>query len=182
MQTVFDGTQRPLPSTYCPFCTDSSYRLPVFQAQDTTDVFSLSNLLPAGAITVTVHDGGSPCPSACNSREWHSLPVPKLSIHPEDTLFRQLAFLTQHLFLRATCKFGTSGRIIFIRLYLIPNDLPHVCGRLHNRTQTVVKEAQRHMHNIVPLIEQNDGLWDGDEACLNAPQKHFFPSHIVRGV
>ncbi|KAF8447641.1 P-loop containing nucleoside triphosphate hydrolase protein [Boletus edulis BED1] len=101
-----------------------------------------------------------------------------LSTHPADTLFRELAFLTEHLFLRATCTIGASGRTIFIRLYLIPNDLPNVHGRLHRRSETVVKEAQRHMHNIVPLIERNHGLWDADEACLDAPHEYFLPSHI----
>lgn len=173
-----DGPQRPV-STYCPFCTES-YRLSVVEVQDTADAFSLSNLLPAGTITVAVHARSpSGCPSAHNKREWHSLPTRKLSTHPEDALFRQLAFLGQHLFLRATCKFGATGRIIFIRLYLIPNDLPNVYGRLHHRPDAVVREAQRYLHNIVPLIEQNGGLWDADDACLNALQKHFLPSHIV---
>ncbi|KAF8559866.1 hypothetical protein OG21DRAFT_1402064 [Imleria badia] len=172
-----DGAQRPLPSTYCPFCA-SKHRLPVVQERATADAFSLSNLLPAGTITVTVHDDESPCPSASSSRDWHALPIRSLSTHPVDTLFRELAFLTQHHFLRATCRLGISGRIIFIRVYLIPNDLPNVHGKLHRRPKTVVKKAQRHMHNIVPLIERNDGLWDADEASLNVSQEHFLPSHI----
>lgn len=177
MQTR-DGTQRLLTSTYCPFCTDR-YRLPVVQAQDTTDAFSLSNLLPAGTITVAVHDGEPPCRSGFNNRDWHSLPMRKLSTHPADTLFRELAFLAEHRFLRATSRLGASGHIIFIRLYLIPNDLPNVRGRLRCRSKTVVHKGQRYMHRIVPLIEQTDGLWDADEACLDAPQKHFLPSRIV---
>jgi hypothetical protein len=178
-----DGARRPLLSTYCPFCADR-YRLPVVQERDTADAFSLSNLLPAGTITVTVHNGASPCPSASNYRDWDSLTVRGLSTHPVDSLFRELAFLTEHLFLRATCRLGTSGRMIFIRVYLIPHDLPNVHGRLHRRSEikTVVKKAQRHMHNIVPLIERNYGLWNADEACLNAPQEHFLPSHLVCGI
>lgn len=168
--------QRPLSSPYCPLCADGHRLLVV---QDATDAFSLRNLLPAGTIAIAVHDGESPCPNASNNREWHSLPLRKLTTHPEDTLFRQLAFLTQHLFLRATCRLGASGRIIFIRIYFIPVDLPNVCGRLRRRSDAVVKEARRHMHNVVPLIEQGRGLWDADELCLNAPQKHFLPSHIV---
>lgn len=174
------GAQRPLPSTYCPFCA-SKHRLPVVQEGDTADAFSLSNLLPVGTITVTVHDEELPCPSVSNNRDWHALPIRSLSTHPVDTLFRELAFLSQHLFLRATCRLGASGRIIFIRVYLIPNDLPNVHGKLHRRPETVVKEAQRHMHNIVPLIERNGGLWSADEDSLNAPQEHFLPSHIVCG-
>ena len=176
-----DGARRPLLSTYCPFCADR-HRLPVVQERDTADAFSLSNLLPAGTITVTVHSGASPCPSASNYRDWHSLPVRRLSTRPVDTLFRELAFLTEHLFLRAICRLGASGRIIFIRIYLIPNDLPNVHGRLHRRPDTVVDKAQLHMRNIVPLIERNDGLWNADEACLNAPQEHFLPSHVVCGI
>ncbi|KAG6376418.1 hypothetical protein JVT61DRAFT_2405 [Boletus reticuloceps] len=130
-----DGAQRPLPSTYCPFCT-GKYRLPVVQERDSTDPFSLSNLLPAGTITVTVHDGESPCPSTSHNHNWHSLPIRSLSTHPADTLFRELAFLTEHLYLRATCTIGASGRTIFIRVYLIPNDLPNVHGRLHRRSET----------------------------------------------
>ncbi|KAG9318758.1 P-loop containing nucleoside triphosphate hydrolase protein [Chiua virens] len=169
--------QRPLSSTYCPFCTEKC-RLSVVQT-DGTDPFSLNNLFPAGTITVTVHDGESPCPtSTYNSGTWYSIPVRTLSTHPEDTLFRELFFLTEHLFLRATCRLGASGRIILIRVYLIPNDLPNVRGRLHCRPETVVKEARRHLYNIVPLIEQNKDLWDADEAGLNSPQKHFLPSHI----
>lgn len=176
-----DGTQRPLASTYCPFCIDRLYRLPVVPARDTADAFSLANLLPAGTITVAVHDGESPCLSASNNRDWHSLPVRNLSTHPVDTLFRELAFLTEHLFLRATCRLGASGHIIFIRLYLIPNDLPNVHGRLRRRPEAVVREGQRYMQSIVPLIEQNNGLWDADETSLNAPQKYFLSSHVVCG-
>lgn len=177
MQSPHDGAQRTLPSTYCPFCADKL--IPVVQERDTADPFSLSNLLPAGTITVTVHDGESSCPSASNNCVWHSLPVRSLSTHPVDTLFGELAFLTKHQFLRATCRLGSSARTLFVRIYLIPNDLPNVCGRLHRRPDTVVKEAQRYMHNIVPLIERNHGLWDADEACLNALQEHFLPCHIV---
>lgn len=174
-------TRGTLPSTYCPFCTDR-YRLSVVPARDTADAFSLTNLLPAGTISIAVHDGESPCPSTSTSRtNWHSIPVPNLSTQPVDTLFRELAFLIEHLFLRATCRLGASGHVIFIRLYLIPNDLPNVHGRLHRRPETVVKEGRRHMHSIIPLIEQNDGLWDADEACLNAPRKHFLSSHVVCG-
>lgn len=170
---------RTLPSTYCPFCADRQRLLPVVQERDTANPFSLSNLLPAGTITVTVHDGGSSCPSASNNCVWHSLPVQSLSTHPVDTLFRELAFLTRHQFLRATCRLGSSARTLFIRVYLIPNDLPNVCGRLHQRPKPVLKEAERYMHNIVPLIERNHGLWDADEASLNAPHEHFLPCHIV---
>lgn len=178
-----DGIRRPLPSAYCPFCADKR-RLPVVRERDTADAFSLSNLLPAGTITVAVHDGESPCPSASNDfRDWHSLPIRSLSTHLVDTLFRELAFLAEHLFLRATCRLGSSGRIIFIRIYLIPNDLPNVYGQLYRRRETVVKEAQRYLRTIVPLIEQNNDSWDANEACLNAPaEKFLLPSHIVRRV
>ena len=176
-----DGAQRPLPSTYCPFCADRN-RPPIVHEPDSADPFSLSNLLPAGTITVTVHGGQSPCPRASKNHDWHSLPVRRLSTHPVDTLFRELSFLTEHLFLRATCRLGASGRIIFIRVYLIPNDLPNVHGQLHRRSEIVVKEARRYMCSIVPLIERNAGLWDADEVCLSAPAEHFLASCIVRGV
>lgn len=175
---MHEGAQHLLPATYCLFCTDSNEQ-PVAQVQDFAGAFSLNNLLPAGTITVTVHDGESPCPGARDSHEWHSLPVQKLTTHAEDTLFRQLAFLTQHLFLRATCRLGASGRVVFIRVYLIPDDLPNVCGQLHNRPGAVVKKAHRYMHGIVPLIEQHGGLWDADETSLDDPREHFFPSCIV---
>ncbi|KAG8217792.1 hypothetical protein J3R82DRAFT_5955 [Butyriboletus roseoflavus] len=177
MQT-HDGTQRPLPSTYCPFCIDN-HKLLVVEARATPDAFSLSNLIPAGTLTIAVHDGESPCPSASNSSsDWYSIPVRNLSTHPADTLFRELEFLAKHLFLRATCRPGASGYTVFVRVYLIPNDLPNVHERLRCRPETVVKEGRRYMQSIIPLIEQNDALWDADEAHLNAPQKQFLPSDV----
>lgn len=177
MQT-HDGTQRSLPSTYCPFCIDS-HKLPLVQTQDTADAFSLSNLIPAGTLSIPVHNGESPCPSGSSSHDWYSIPARNLSTHAADSLFRELSFLIEHLFLRATCRLGATGYTVFIRVYLIPNDLPNVHGKLHSLPKTVVNEGLRCMQVIIPLIEQNDTLWDAGEACLNAPPKQFLPSCAV---
>ncbi|KAF8844559.1 hypothetical protein BDN67DRAFT_1000237 [Paxillus ammoniavirescens] len=162
---------------HCPFSTASSFPVNLDQEPNASDPFALSNLLAAGTLTVTVD---VPCTGRATSRSdaWHFLPARDLANRTEDALFRALAFLTDHLFLRATCRLGTSGRILFIRVYLIPYDLENVRGQLHFRHETVVREARHHLHGILPLIVQSTALWDADETSFTAQPKFFLSMDI----
>jgi hypothetical protein len=166
-----------------PFSTASSFSVKLDQEQptaDASDPFALSNLLAAGTLTVAVNDVPCTGPGTSRSDAWHFLPARDLANRTEDAIFRGLAFLTDHLFLRATCRLGASGRTLFIRVYLIPYDLENVRGQLHFRHETVVTEARRHLHGILPLIVQSTTLWDADEASFAAQPTFFLSMDIVR--
>ncbi|KAF9227568.1 hypothetical protein BS17DRAFT_693859 [Gyrodon lividus] len=173
---VLEETPRTLLSSHCPFCTTSSLQVNLNQEQppaNSSDPLALSKLLPAGTLNVTVHDGQLPCTGTSGSDAWHSIPARDLPSHPEDALFRGLAFLTDHLFLRTTCRLGANRCTLFIRVYLVPDDLPNTHDRLHFRHERVVKEARRHLHGILPLIEQATALWNADEISSTAQPKFF---------
>ncbi|KAF9246232.1 P-loop containing nucleoside triphosphate hydrolase protein [Melanogaster broomeanus] len=173
---ALDSAPRTLVSSHCPFCSANGFHVDQETTASESDPFALGCLLAAGTLTVTIHDGQVPCTSGSDT--WHPLPTRDLSCRPEDSLFRGLDFLTVNLFLRATCRLGASGRTVIIRVYLIPYDLPNVRGRLHSRHETVVKEARRHLHGILPLIEQSPALWDADETPLAATPKFFLSRDI----
>ncbi|KIJ69192.1 hypothetical protein HYDPIDRAFT_179066 [Hydnomerulius pinastri MD-312] len=167
---------RALSSTHCPFCTANTLLVAQGQPEaDVSDPFAFHHLLAAGTITVAVHDGQAPCNNIHGIDAWHALPIRGPSNRPEDSLFRGLAFLTDNLFLRTTCRLGASAQILFIRVYLIPHDHPNVQGRLHSRRKTVVKEARRHLQALLPLIEQSEASWNADLSSLSVMPKFFLP-------
>lgn len=140
----------------CLLCCETCIRNGVGNEHDESaqDPFSLDNLLSAGTITVDVHDYHLPCVHIHANDAWHPVPFRQLSIYPEDDVFRMISFLTEHRFLRATCCLGTS-RALYIRIYIIPTDLPNVQGILRRRSKAVLKEGVHYLQLLLPMIVQS---------------------------
>ncbi|KAH7889500.1 P-loop containing nucleoside triphosphate hydrolase protein [Phlebopus sp. FC_14] len=175
-----DEASRPRALSVCP-----SYRanpasepdVTQTRTEDASNWFGLHHLLAAGTIVIAVHDEQVACYNTISSDAWHAPPTREPRSRPEDSLFISLAFLTHHLFLRAMCRLGASGQNLFIRVYLMPHDLPGVHGQLHCRTDPVVKEARRHLRSVLPLIRQDRASWDANESFSLWP-RFFLPQAI----
>jgi hypothetical protein len=167
---------------YCTLCCETCIGNGVGNEHNSSvqDPFALDNLLSAGTITVDVHDNHLPCAHGHASDSWHPVPSRQLSVYPEDDVFRTISFLTEHQFLRATCYLGTSQRVLYIRIYLVPTDLPNVQSRLRHRSKAVLKEGGRHLQSLLPMIVQDQVSWSADELhSTNQPQKYLLPRDIV---
>jgi hypothetical protein len=146
---------------------------------DKSNPFALDNLLSAGSIRVDVQDHLH-CDHGHTSDTWHPVPSRQLSVYAEDDVFCKISFLTEHQFLRATCRLGTSQRVLYIRIYLVPTDLPIVRGSLRHRSEAVLKEGYRHLQALLPSIVQDQRSWNADEpSSISQPQNYFLPRDIV---
>ncbi|OJA17037.1 hypothetical protein AZE42_03572 [Rhizopogon vesiculosus] len=170
----------------CPLCCETCIGNGVGNQHDHSvqDPFTLDNLLSAGTITVDVRGGHLPCVHRHASDGWHLVPSRQLSVYAEDDVFCMISFLTEHQFLRATCCLGTSRRALYIRIYLVPNDLPNVQGRLLHRSKAAFKDGGRYLQSLLPMIVQDQCSWSAESVdanelpSINRPQKYLLPRAI----
>ncbi|KAI0070956.1 hypothetical protein K474DRAFT_1776489 [Panus rudis PR-1116 ss-1] len=141
----------------------------------------LGNFLPAGTLTLALGSRTIPCEHNHASDGWHTLPsYADLSqvAHPDcDSLLRMLDFLTEKLFVYATCKLADDAEslLLFVRVYMIPYDLPNVQGRLRTRDEAdVVGPARRYLRTILPQIVQDHADWEGDNTLPSSSHKKSF--------
>ncbi|KAI0707952.1 P-loop containing nucleoside triphosphate hydrolase protein [Earliella scabrosa] len=81
-----------------------------------------------------------------------------------------LHFLVRHRFVAATYKINITERLIFVRVYVIPWDLPGSKGALRSRDEdTVLRPGRRRLKALFLLIKQDKSLWDGDTASGSTP-------------
>ena len=164
----------------CPLCGVGSPLAGV----DTPGRFALDNLFAAGTITLTVHGDGAACDNATNNNLWLPLPTARGPCDKamQDDLLRGLTFLSENLFLHATCRPDPGGQVLFIRIYLIPADLPNARGQLHCRSNKVMKEGRRYLQDILPFVSQNPHLWNAEGHDLSSRGEYFLPRNIVCAV
>ncbi|KZT69833.1 hypothetical protein DAEQUDRAFT_726146 [Daedalea quercina L-15889] len=151
----------------------------------------LSSFLPAGTITIPLQSNDVTCSHAHAADGWHTLPSaaalePLLA--PDDgplLRLRQLNFLVKHHFVAATCKLDATSSILYLRIYLIPWDLPNVHGKLRVRDEgSIVTPARRHLRSLFAEIVQDDDAWDAlpsqDTTDENGSirQQHFLKDEI----
>lgn len=146
---------------------------------DKSNPFALDNLLSAGTIRVDIQDSPLHCAHRHESDSWHPVPSRQLSVYAEDDMFCKISFLTEHRFLRATCRLGADKRVLYIRIYLVPTDLPSVQEILRCRSEAVMKEGHRHLQATLPSIVQDQRSWNADELpSTSQPQNYFLPRDI----
>src|SRR6267154_6317340 len=156
----------------CSLCCQKCIRNGVGNEHDESNPFAVDNLLPAGTLVVDVQDGHLHCTHRHASDTWH--PVPSHHLYAEDEVLCWISFLTKHHFLRATCCLGTSRRLLYIRIYLVPADCPDVQAILKHRSEAIMKEGYRHLQSLLPTIVQDQSSWDADElASITQPHKYF---------
>lgn len=163
----------------CLLCCQTCVGNGVGNEHDKSNPFGLDNLLSAGTISVDVQDSHLHCAHIHASDTWHPIPTRQLSVYAEDDVFCKISFLTEHQFLRATCCLGTNQRVLYIRIYLVPTDLPIVRASLRHRSEAVLKEGHRHLQSLLPSIVQDQRSWNADELPpISQPQTYFLPRDI----
>ena len=146
----------------------------------------LYNFLAAGTVTIPLQCRDVPCSHLHATDGWHVLPSAATlepMLVPNDTpllRLRQLDFLMKHSFIAATCRLDAVVNILFVRIYLIPWDLPGVHGKLRVRDEiSVVAPARRHLRNILAEIVQDDDAWDALSPPGGESAKQFFGHETV---
>lgn len=148
----------------------------------------LYNFLPSGTVTIPLQSRDVPCSHLHATDGWHFLPTAATlepMLVPNDTpllRLRQLDFLAKHSFIAATCRLDAVATTLFVRIYLIPWDLPGVHGKLRVRDEvSVVAPARRHLRSLLTEIVQDDDAWDALSSPHGPPSaKQFFGNESVR--
>jgi hypothetical protein len=131
------------------------------------DPFELSNLLHAGVLALTLSGLDQNHSHAVFSGAWTTFNHETARSHhpfccPQDiALLKSLSFLIKHEFARITSNFLPLHRLILLRLYLIPFDLPGVQGRLMKRQEQILVQYRRFLKEILPRIIRDGDYWSG---------------------
>lgn len=166
----------------CPSCCDScQHQGPNGSpAASSTDPYSLAHLLPAGSIALELAYDAPLCNHIHSEDGWHPFQGHTFTnghlARPQDQeLCSQLNFLVLHRFLTVTCRIGPSARTVFLRIYIIPYDLPNVKGILRRRSRdaAILDRAGRHMKALLPRITQDQYTWAGTHAASSNSGKIF---------
>ncbi len=130
---------------------------------------SLSQFFAAGTLNIKLAHGTSDCDT--HSQSWHSYTqyTQDFGVNAvEDTsVFRLLNFLVEHRFISATCRIGNKadydGSVnLYIRIYLIPYDLPNVEGRLRRRDGvSVLTPARKYLRALLLRLQRDPASWEG---------------------
>ncbi|TBU46858.1 P-loop containing nucleoside triphosphate hydrolase protein [Dichomitus squalens] len=141
---------------------------------------ALKNFLPVGVITLrigspilgfsgrhqdseTAEDGWTPFPQSFRAAD---------IVDGEGFLetLEALDFLVRHRFVAATYLVHDAQAQLFVRVYLIPWDLPGSSGKLRRRDEdTVLRPGRRRLKDLFPRIKQDRSLWDGHPASSSTP-------------
>jgi len=148
------------------------------------DPFELSNLLPAGVITLTLSGPDKNLLHPVFLELWRAFDDDTASnlrsfCSPRDaTLLEGLSFLVAHDFARITSSFLSLRTILLLRVYLIPYDLPGVQGRLMNRQEHTLVRYRRSLKDILPRISNDNDYWRGADMLPPNPRL-FLPPPLV---
>jgi hypothetical protein len=141
-------------------------------------------MLPAGTVQLGVLTD-SFCAHVHSADGWHVFSgdtlLPHMANDEDSRLCDELDYLTQHEFIFASYTFSSTRETIYVRIYIIPFDLPNVDGRLLNRPEDVLKPARRHLWHLLPMIDKNQEKWEArvsDSSRVNS--EPFLPVVIVR--
>ncbi|SRR6266702_3460424 len=168
------------PCTIC--CSScSSGSVPGLHNDSVVGPLSVQNLLPAGTLSLPISQTelGSICNHSHPVEDWHSFLgealLPYLTDHEDETLCRHLSFLVEHKFLSVQCRIGGSGKVLVLRTYIIPYDLPGAQGKLRVRDEaSVLKPARLCLRNVVPRILQDEHLWDAHDSEPSSSSPRYF--------
>ena len=143
----------------------------------------LSNFLPAGSIIVPIQTPLADFSGATVSAEdgWSqfnpALDVP--AAQDPTTILESIRFLVRHRFIAATYSSQEEKGQLFVRIYLIPWDLPGSKGELRGRDEdTILRPGRRRLKDLFLRIRQDRSLWDGDESSSSTP-RFFWEKSIV---
>jgi len=148
------------------------------------DPFELSNLLPAGVLALTLSGLDQDLPHAVSGEMWRAFDQETARAlrpfcSPQDiNVLNSLSFLVEHEFSRVTSKFLSLHALLFLRIYLIPYDLPGVQGRLMNRQEHTLGLYRRSMRDILPKLISEGDYWRGADVLPPNPSLFLPPSSV----
>ncbi|KAH6894963.1 SNF2 family N-terminal domain-containing protein [Coprinopsis sp. MPI-PUGE-AT-0042] len=129
------------------------------------DTYALERLLKVGTVSIRLGNDTSAdtfCDHVHASDGWHPyngasryLPLTNLS---DVKLCEGLEFLANHCFVDATYRV-TDDKVLIIRVYAVPYDLPGTKGALRNRKDGLMGPGRRHMRS---LLQRLTGDWKGE--------------------
>ncbi|KAI0695860.1 SNF2 family N-terminal domain-containing protein [Cerioporus squamosus] len=146
-------------------------------------VFVLSKFLSAGALTISI--GGElglvEHPRQHADDGWTTFPhdhdPPVVGVWRDDDdseTWESLRFLIRHRFIAATYLVDHYQSLLFVRVYIVPWDLPGSRGVLRSRDEdSVLRPGRRRLKALFLRIRQDRSLWEGSVASSSTP-KHFW--------
>ncbi|KAJ6501924.1 P-loop containing nucleoside triphosphate hydrolase protein [Mycena sanguinolenta] len=126
--------------------------------------WTLDNYLSYGFLAIVLLDADEIRPQMQNQNlaedGWYTFAAPEYKSNEYDhDLLKNLEFLVLNKFVFAS--FLLAENWLFIRIYLIPYDLPGVKGELRNRPDTIVSRARNYLAGILPKISRDPECWAG---------------------
>ncbi len=137
---------------------------------------ALNNFLSAGSITVPILTPPSDVSGAKEPAEdgWIWFPTAVVGVQDASGTLESLRFLVHHRFVAATYALENEQRLLFIRIYLIPWDLPGSKGELRARDEdAILRPGRRRLKDLFLRIRQDCSLWAGDVVSSSTP-KYFW--------
>jgi hypothetical protein len=142
-------------------------------------------MLSAGTIEVAVT--GRFCNHVHADDGWHmylgELIRPHVDNREDTQTCVELDYLVDQRFVSASYRLDPTLKFIFIRIYLIPYDLPNVEGQLFLRPETVLRPARQYLWRLLPKIDKSQEKWDGRTPVSAAyPPENYQPFLPLKAV
>ncbi|KAJ8480788.1 hypothetical protein ONZ51_g6428 [Trametes cubensis] len=140
---------------------------------NTATVFTrLKEFLPTGVVTFGATD--SACTSFTNEGPladdgWRLFPQVVVGFRDDSGDLEKIAFLVRHRFIAATYYMDASNAQLFLRIYVIPWDLPGSRGELRSRDDAVLKPGCKYLRQLFLKIRTERSLWEGSLASSSNP-------------
>ncbi|KZV71605.1 hypothetical protein PENSPDRAFT_605479 [Peniophora sp. CONT] len=162
------------PYWHCVTCTADTVCLSNIR----NDPFTIENLLPGGSLIFPVQN----VPEYWTARDdrWHDSRHINLANHlasqSDELSWLHLKYLDKYDFLRVQCRLGLSGESLYLRVFLVPFDLPNVQGRLQTRRRdpAILKDACRYLKVVLPQLLQGRSEWDANESSPSRSKPKTF--------
>jgi hypothetical protein len=117
---------------------------------------------------------------------WHPFRGAVLRSHltnvEDSRLCDELDYLAMHKYIAASHRLHVLGRRLYVRIYVIPFDLPNVDGRLLVRVESISRNARSYLRRLLPRIDKNLENWEGHwdiHPGREPPFEQFLCSEVV---
>ena len=108
--------------------------------------------------------------------------LPHLANSTDSSICDELDYLIKHRYILASYRYHVSADLVYIRIYIIPYDLPNVDGKLLLRPENVAKPARLYLKRLLPTIDKTLSKWEGYSDILVSstfPSEPFSFSNVV---
>ncbi|KAI8982894.1 P-loop containing nucleoside triphosphate hydrolase protein [Trametes punicea] len=137
------------------------------------DIYSsLSHFLPAGTVTLDIP---SLAPSSFTGGVelaedgWRTFPKVVVGFRDDGSGIDRISFLVCNRFIAATYHINTAHMQLFVRIYVIPWDLPGSRGELRSRDESILKLGCNYLRTLFLKIRKDRSLWEGDSSTSQSP-------------